>query len=390
MAIRGVYNRAEEEMLREWADRPDPMTGWLGSTPTDIVPYPVFHRTATKEHIQNMGYAMDFENPLWRDERYAAGTRWGTIIAPPFYEQVITHGGPVPKLLKVPESLGKCSLTWSGSDWRFFRPIRPGDTFKVWVYSQTIEDVTREDGTGPRQFNIYRGYKYLNQNDELVTLRRLTVTATIAPELPASPVENCDYQYTDEEMTFLKGILDGETLRGAEILFWDDVNEGDELTPNANGPTTLWDVTMDISSAGLCVLSMPEKLKTNPSKLVREPVTGVVHNQIEWHMSNKAAQFMGFEHSDVLQVWKERMIARLVTRWGGDDCFIRKVSLKHTAEIPVGDAIITKGRVTKRYMHDGKALVDLTVWSESLRGYVTDIAAVTVCLPVRESLTLNM
>lgn len=392
MAVKGVYSDAEKRMLEEWNGREDPFVGWLGNEPTNTIPYPVYHREVTKELIESMAYAMDYENPLWRDERYASATRWGGVIAPPFYEQIITHGGPQPKLLKVPEELGGVQYLWSGSDWRFFRPIRPGDRFRVWIYQQTIEDVTDESGFGPRKFNIYRGYKYLNQRGELVTLRRMTVTAVLTPpgETVKPVIVDPTYRYTRAEIDRLNEVLQNETLRGAKLRFWETVRVGDELTPNSNGPFCLWDMIMDISSAGLCVLPMSEKARTNPAKLGRDPETLAPHNQIEWHIDNHAAKIFGFPNSDILQVLQERIVARIVTRWMGDDGWIRAVSTQHRAEVPVGDALLTYGKVTRKYEENGEHLVDLTVWSECLRGYVSDVATVTVSLPSEAELELKL
>ncbi len=392
MAVKGVYSELEKMMLEEWNQREDPFVGWLGDEPANTIPYPVFHRKATQELIENMAYAVDFPNLLWRDDKYARATKWGGVIAPPFYEQVITHGGPAPKLLQIPPEMGSAQYLWSGSDWKFFKPIRPGDTFRVWVYKQTIEDVTDESGFGPRKFNIYRGYKYINQNDELVTLRRLTVTAVITPpDQEVKPVIiDPTYRYTQEEIDWLDKVLQGEELRGAQLRFWEDVEGGEELTPNSNGPFCLWDMIMDISSAGLCVMPMSEKARTNPAKLGRDPETKVPHNQIEWHIDNHAANIFGFPNSDILQVLQERIVARLVTRWMGDDGWIKSVATEHRAEVPVGDALLTYGKVIDKYEKDGEYLVDLIVWSECVRGYVSDVAKVTVSLPSKKSLDLVM
>ena len=48
-----------------------------------------------------------------------------------------------------------------------------------------------------------------------------------------------------------------------------------------------------------------------------------------------------------------------------------------------GETWHCKGRVTRRYWHDGQALVDVEVWVENGSGKVTTPGEATVILPTR-------
>ena len=78
MAVRNVYTQAEENMIKETEKIMDEMIGWSKASAKMV---------ATEESIQNMAFAVDRWNPLWRDTIYGANSRWGSIIAFPMYEE---------------------------------------------------------------------------------------------------------------------------------------------------------------------------------------------------------------------------------------------------------------------------------------------------------------
>ena len=94
---------------------------------------------ASEESIKNMGAAVDYWNPLWRDDNYAANTRWGGIIAPPMYEQKHAYSGSF-GLNPTPEC-GHPLGAYIGEDWEFFKPIRVNDSFIFRHVTQEAEAV---------------------------------------------------------------------------------------------------------------------------------------------------------------------------------------------------------------------------------------------------------
>ena len=86
------------------------------------------NKLVTEDLIRHFADAIGDPNPLWRDPSYAAGTRWGGIIAPPLYESCISYGSSFGGRLRVP---GVARLA-AGNGHDYFKPIRPGDTFTVY------------------------------------------------------------------------------------------------------------------------------------------------------------------------------------------------------------------------------------------------------------------
>jgi hypothetical protein len=53
---------------------------------------------------------------------------------------------------------------------------------------------------------------------------------------------------------------------------------------------------------------------------------------------------------------------------------------------PLGDTIFGRGKVKNKYISaNGEYLVDLDVWVETIRGYVSDVATATVSLISKET-----
>lgn len=373
MVTRNVYNEAENKAIAEFMDSRDKYVGWVKDDASDICPYPVVHRVATKELMVQMADAVDKKNPLWRDEKYASQTRWGEIIAFPIFPQRITHGGGGMIALKAPPDIF-VDRWFPGTYWEFFAPIHAGDSFHVWRDRPRLIDMTELDGKGPRKFRIMScDIKYINQKDEVVArfqrffdetwypmkdkqpprlfqryptlmtepTNKNVKKAALLPgqdDLNAKPAVKSaaapDYVYTKEEMDYIRRISNEEEVRGAKIRFWEDIKVGDDLKPVILGPYTLQELAIDFAStAGPLHIPHPGMPGSDPKGFIGSPSC-------------------------------ESFMARLLTNWMGDDGVIRKFRWVMMEHAHLGDTIMAHGRVTNKYVEKGKFLVDLLLWSE--------------------------
>ena len=391
MAVRGVYTKLEEEMLAEWGKRADLRVGWAGEPLSPKVGRGVVNRVASKELISKLAMASDYRNPLWRDESYARNTRWGGIIAPPFFEETIFfgHGGIV--MLKVPESIGVnrpfLVTPFGGRYWEFFKPIYMNDSFKVWIGRGSLDDVTPLDGNSPRKFRIMTEVSYINQRDEVTSIARTISFMVINPpttekSTPKKLEFTTEYVYTKEEIDTIDRIFADEEIRGANIRYWEDVNIGDELKPVIWGPITNYDMLVDIASTACAPLPVMQWRKVDPrAPCIIDPVTNIPHVGFEFHLTEHIAQKLGHYSTTLILTVVEHFLGRLITNWMGDDGFMRRFNYIKLANTPLGDTIIGRGKVVKKYIDaNDDYLVDLDVWMETERGYIPNVAAVTVSL----------
>src|SRR5437879_12257434 len=76
---------------------------------------------ATRDNIRHYAHGIGDDNPLWCDPGYAAGTRWGGIVAPPSFlfatSRIISgYVGGLPGV----------HAMWAGADWTWHRPLVRG------------------------------------------------------------------------------------------------------------------------------------------------------------------------------------------------------------------------------------------------------------------------
>jgi hypothetical protein len=401
MAGRRVYTKEEEKMVADWKERGEKQLGWLDETPSAKVAYPVYNRVATKDLIRHMAYAADYKNPLWRDEKYARNTRWGNIIAPPFFLHCVSLGGPY-NLLIVPSQAGTLSGMWVSEDWEFFEPIYANDSFKVWVGPYTIEDATQPDELIERRFKTVGELRYINQKNEVVgVLHRTDIIKYLPPgsdigkifrlgiehdlNIERSYYQNFkqtkEYKYTKAEIRTIDRMYDSEQIRSAKIRYWDDVNVGDELEPVVMGPITAWDTAVELQGFGIARLPMMETRRQTPQNIIVDPATNIPHKTIEIHLSGDFAAVTGLYSSTLIQHTIEHFLGRLITNWMGDDGFLRRFRWFKMANTPLGDTIFGRGKVVRKYIDEnGDHLVDLDTWMETIRGYVSNACPAIVKL----------
>ena len=142
----------------------------------------------------------------------------------------------------------------------------------------------------------------------------------------------------------------------AEQLFWEDVEEGQEVPPFSQ--------------------------KVGYMELNR--FAGANEELVPIHMDADYAKNVA-KLPDVIIMGNLKLayIANAITDWAGDDGWITKLAIDYRKMDMVNSTITAKGKVTKKYQQDGKHLVDLDVWVENKAGEVTTPGSAVLSLPSR-------
>ncbi|OFW56667.1 MAG: hypothetical protein A2133_05975 [Actinobacteria bacterium RBG_16_64_13] len=387
MAERHVYNEAEKRMLEAEAKRFEGMAGWY---------QPKRPMVATEESIRRMGLGVDPWNPLWHDETYARGTRWGTILAYPTYLGFFGETGI--RELRAPAECGRQYMIWMGEDYEFHRPVRPGDSFRIHQNRPEIFDVTPPGDQSPRVYGLLEGdLEYFDQDDQPIGRLRNYVQRTfqsVGPTIHPMP----EYSYTAEEIRYLGRLMKEEEVRGAATLYWEEVQVGDEPKPIVTGPTNMG--TNAMTSAIIPDLGdffmharhfyLDSLGDTLGPEFIHDAVKGrymIRGGLMSRHWSDLAAQAEGEPCAWLFGVVSRFSLLRVLTNWMGDDGVLRRFKWRHMTRTRVGDAIVAQAKVTGRRIEEGEHLVDLHVWLRNLRGNVSEAAVATVMLPSREPAT---
>ncbi|MBI2911578.1 MAG: MaoC family dehydratase N-terminal domain-containing protein [Chloroflexi bacterium] len=132
--------------------------------------------------IRRYAQAMGNPSPLYLDEEYARGTRYGGVIAPPLFLGTLAAyppGYPEPsedgiggRTAAEQVDLPLKRVIVGGQEWEFFEPARPGD--RITVTSRLVElreTVGRQ--SGPMIVNVKES-TYTNQRGQVVAICRHT------------------------------------------------------------------------------------------------------------------------------------------------------------------------------------------------------------------------
>jgi hypothetical protein len=398
------------------------------------------------------------ETRLYTDSVYAEKSRnCGLIAAPNFRD----FGDCYPK---IPRSYGHFGRPYNFDEPLYmdhmnyyYAPIRPGDSFRIVVDHHEFKDITPKEGSNTRTFYLLgRGSMY-NQRGELVmrcekraqdsywNFADPTKTKPNA-EMPMGSSSRPCHQYTDADWEKIWDLYDREYARGSEILYWDDVNIGDEPAPTIEGPMTAMDF---IRFDGMRILKQPSLHQVRrpgsfgppgegpeglgdlgpiqgPEKKADGPAApppmspvamerdrfGIYHSgQEEGFTDRNGAGEMPHFHNTLCR----NMTVRTFVNWMGDAGTLRSLGWRIIVETPShpnpfpadsdrpsyllkvpymkgkylnlkgkgGDLVICRAYVTDKYIVGGQALVELVCWCETIDGDIIGEGMATVELPRR-------
>lgn len=138
-------------------------------------------------------------------------------------------------------------------------------------------------------------------------------------------------------------------------VYWEDVQEGREIPPLVKQPTT--------------------------RQLVM--YAGASGDFYEIHYDKDFAQSAGLPSVIVHGALKNAFLAQVVTDWMGEWGTLRKLGCQYRGMDVPGDTLSCGGKVTRKYVDNGRHLVDLELWIVNSKGQNTTPGWATVELPAR-------
>jgi len=399
MYVNGVYSAEEQRLIEEYERVNKDSSGWLGDDPTDWSVNPVNIRTADPSLIALVARNHDFKNPLYRDAKYAAASKWGRIIAPPGF--LCSVGIGVFHKYVTPPEVGVTLGLHFGYTLEWDDNIYAGDALRIYQAQPTVHDYTPE-GEQPYRVMGEREVFHIHNQDKEVARFIVNGRNIIAP--PGTPYDGImrmgfeytaqaplikdkritqEYVYTDAEIDAIDAFYAGEIRRGRDTRFWEDVEIGEELPPVVYGPVTEWDCIGALATHAEGVANMMEIRSRTPFMCFRDPETNVPHRGIEMHISPRVARIVGHYSHTIVETIIIPLAARLASNWMGDDGMIRRIDWRKLANSMMGDTVFARGRVVRKYVENGRCLVELDTYLETIRGFATNFLNVVVELPSR-------
>lgn len=335
---------------------------------------------ATPDTMRNWCNGIGDLNPLYRDEEHGRLSRYGSMVAHPNFPMAFGWVG------RTRWGLPGVHGFYAGNDWELFRHVRPGD--RITAIERVVGIDVKESKFSGTLVLQYVEASYANQNGDLVA--RALGTCTRHERKAARDAgkysEIKTHEYSAEDFAKIDdAILNEETnIRGGNVRYWDEVQEGEELPPIVRGPLSLMD-TMGFlvgSGRGHTHGVIFKNAVKHPGHFFRNPEAG---GGIEYtgigHHRESTAKDVGvpgvYDYGPQRSSW----MASLVTNWMGDAAFLKRVRTQMRGFNIMGDCTWCRGKVTKKYVKDGHALVDIEIRGENQRGELTTPGMATVLLP---------
>jgi hypothetical protein len=411
---------------------------------------------ATEEMMLYNSGKYDPENPVLNDAAYARKTGYKNIIAyPTFGTHDDTFIAPWPPACR--DTLMISSLYHNIYN---YKPVYPGDTLYLVANARYVTDLTPPGGSIHRSVAIRNEGSIYNQRGEKVydlvflTTENLKYLKDESKRIPNPTFQQMwetpewrrrpGHYYTEEDWDTIKDIWTKEKRQGAQPLYWEDVNIGDEPAWTLDGP--IEESVLPIAPWGMGVGgSRTLKKEILDPKIFKKMIKG--EEDGIYRLKNKADYFPAIPEGaiptgqplpdlkvavDTVAIHKAREDRSFLVNYMGRDFAIRHINnwmgdlgwiyhirwgimppelhacygkyvpvnpevekfLEHVPKMKgrhltthgmTGDVAIVKSYIYNKFVRDGEFFVDLTWWVETIDGYIWEEGGATVKLPSKKA-----
>jgi len=336
----------------------------------EVLPYRPT-KEANLDNIRRFGDGVGDYNPLWRDVNYANSSRYGMITAPPPFFYAVSLGvtaGETGAIDRARVSTTYLPVNYAGAEIEFHRPVWLGD--RITAVEQVGPTVRKKSQRiGAIAFNTGL-VTYTNHRKEVV----VTVKTLMARYENTGGTMEYDREPKEREVIHEAAdpLVFERTRRGAEIRYWEDVAEGEQIPALKKGTysvTELFLFTHGVLGTG----------RTPRAYLEAEGSADLGGGgRFDEEHARKRRNMPGqFDFGPQRVCW----LSQIVTDWMGDEGTLKKLNASIRHPNVVGDTNTLYGEVTKKYVEDGIHLVEIQVQNHNQSGLATAFGTATVELP---------
>jgi acyl dehydratase len=338
------------------------------------------------------------DNRLWWDPDYAASSRWGSPIAPPplvggdtlVGEDEVTAVAPEQRELMKGDPLRGVHAFYSASAREWWAPLRPGR--RVFRRNALVGVLDKPSEFADRAVHEWTAQVFRDEDGALLSGQyRLMIRTERTKARQRGESRQVEIRpYRDEEIDRIEAGYAGESPRGSEPRFWEDVQEGDSVGPMVKGPLTVtdmvcWHVGMGMGLYGIKPLRLGYRNRQRIPRFYHRDELNVpdVMQRVHWdpEFARRAGNPTTFDYGRMRETW----LIHLCTDWMGDDAWLWKLDCEFRRFNYVGDTQWLSGTVTRRYLAEGdRPAVDIKLCCTNEREEETTPGTATILLPSRE------
>jgi acyl dehydratase len=371
----------------------------------------------TADAIRYFALAVGDDNPLWLDPEHAHRTRGGLIAPPTFLwtafmspmffpseSPVRSRGGGFPGMQAI----------FAGAQFRFDRPIRPGDRFRstsmragiVDPDARVEGDFLGDEADLASALAAARAYHPDPDGPLALQVETHRCVDAVTGEPIGSLTENSariepeaiepskgrwggftPRKYSMDEIELIEGhyLTEAARRRGATPRYHQDVTVGERLPTLVKGPLTLLSLTAFFIGAP-AFFNLTDRVLYNftsrfPESVKRDPDSNiaVVPEEMHWHphMARQLSMPAGIDLGSQRIAW----LAHLVTDWMGDHGDIELLDVWFHRPMFLSETAWANGSVAS-VADDGRVRLDLEL--TTFDGELLSTGTAVVRLPGRQ------
>jgi len=345
----------------------------------------VYTDLASADNIRRYSNGIGDFNPRYRDAEYAKNTKYGRLIAQPtFLSSSAHHLDPLAHEEVSDEHMGGYHTAGarafnSGNEWEYLLPVYEDDRLDFNGVGLIDAKIVKSRFAG--QMMVTTSIcQYRNHKGQVLALAKGFVHHSPSDEESKSKGKYEEfakpYRYTDEEIAKIEADKLKEEMRGYKPRYWEDVSEGDSLGYIVVGPWNINSFFAWVSAAGVKGIRFP----LGGDGGIYDPRINA-RTTLGPHADYELGRAVGVQGNYDLGVERECLVSILFTNWMGDDGFLWKYSIQFRGFVVHGDTCYYRGKITKKYIEDGKYCVDIEHWGDNERKIRVTQGTATIILP---------
>ncbi|MBI4517605.1 MAG: MaoC family dehydratase N-terminal domain-containing protein [Deltaproteobacteria bacterium] len=340
-----------------------------------------------RDVIRRFAIGSGDDNPLYLDLDYAGKSRYRTLIAPPsiigFTER--TNGAT--------DGLPGCHTIWREAIYEWYLPLKMDDVLDSSTYLRRVELIPSQFGGGKAVVQDYETYIRNQRQESAANYRTSWHRFERHSAAKAEKYKRELANYTPADIDKIKADYKQEQRRGRDILWWDDVREGDQIPFVVKGPTTQISKFAFESWGGPGGWFVGHKLafalfEKHPGlPFINEQ--GIPEAPVAIHWSNERSQkLLGLPGAYEAGYERTSWIVHMLMNWIGDDGFLHRLTQRYPTFSLLGDTTWCRGTVAEKYVIDqpvdGKRhALRCEIWTVNQRGDTTTTGEAVVLLQAR-------
>lgn len=335
----------------------------------------------TPDNVRDYCNYIDTGNPLYRDPAYGRASRWGRPLAPPTMvgTAIIAPG------------LRGVQWIYGGARWHFPGHFGPGDTM---AQTGTLIGADSKQGRAAATMIVQKGLtRCVNQHGQLVVQAE-----TFLMRVPRrKSAGGGGLKYEKREVKWTRDELDGfaervirerDVRRGAEPLYWEDVEVGQQIPEVLFGPLRLSDIALTRGTIVYGIVGGKERdgghgymldhYRRHPADSFVNPDTGVKDHPHRGHWEQYMAEEVGMP--GIYDIGYQRLgwMCRMVTDWMGDDARLWMIEGRLKKPVIVGDLTLMSGRIERKHVRGRRAYITCSIVGKNQIGDETVVGSAEI------------